>query len=241
LGLENTSEAHWKDYTDRAFTPNYILPKHQAFIASANIKWQPGTRYIEFPDRKFSIGSRFPAFNFSFTKGIKNVLGSDVDYSKWRFSVSDNFNMKLFGSIDYRLAAGGFLNSNSVQFPDYQHFIGNQHTLVSQYLQGYQLMPFYAYSNTEKFYATALVEYHLNGLLTNKIPLFKKLNWFLVTSSNALYLKNGTWYSEVFVGLENILKLFRVDYVRSFSGDANHGLSGIRISLPFFLNNLVND
>lgn len=240
-GLENTSAAHWKDYSDRTFTPNYTLPHHQALTASLNIKWQPGSRYIEFPDRKFSIGSKYPTFNFLYTQGIKNIAGSDVDYSKWRFSISDNFNLKLFGSIDYRLGAGGFINAKSLFFPDYRHFIGNNFTLVSQYLQGYQLLPFYTYSNTEKFYATAFVEYHLNGLLTNKIPLFKKLNWFLVTSSNALYLKDGTWYSEVFIGIENILKVLRLDYLRSFSGDSNHGLSGFRISLPLFVNKVVND
>ncbi len=241
FGLENTISLKWKDYADRQFTPNFDQQHQQALIASVNLRWQPGTQYVEFPDRKFSIGSKYPTFSLTYTQGIKKLFGSDVDYGKWRFSISDKLNMKLLGSIDYRLGAGGFLSNKSVYFPDYQHFIGNQHTLVSQYLQGYQLMPFYAYSNTEKFYTTAFVEYHLNGLLTNKIPLFKKLNWFLVTSSNALHLQSGTWYSEVFVGLENILKVFRVDYVHSFSGDRNNGLSGIRISLPVFLNRVAGD
>lgn len=239
--LENTSLIKWKDYSDRSFTSNFSIPNHQSLAASINIRWQPGSRYIELPDRKFSIGSKYPTFNFLYSQGIKNVAGSDVDYNKWRFSMSDNLNLKLYGSLDYRLGAGGFINTKSLYFPDYRHYIGNNFTLVSQYLQGYQLLPFYSYSNIEKFYATAFVEYHLNGLLTNKIPLFKKLNWFLVTSSNALYLKSGVWYSEVFIGIENILKVFRLDYLRSFAGDSNHGLSGFRLSIPLFLNKVVND
>jgi hypothetical protein len=75
-------------------------------------------------------------------------------------------------------------------------------------------MPYYAYSNTEKFYSTAHGEYHLNGLLINKIPAFKKLNRFLVLGNNILYLKNGTTYSKAFVGLENILKILRVDFCK---------------------------
>ena len=241
FGLQNTTDYKWKDYSDRLFTPNFDMANNKALIASLSLRWQPGTRYIEFPDRKFSIGSKYPAMAFTITKGIKDAFGSDVDYTKWRFNLSDKLNMRLFGAIDYRLSAGGFFDSKSLFLPDYQHFIGNQHAVVAQYLQGYQLMPFYAYSNTEKFYSTAFVEYHLNGLLTNKIPGFKKLNWFLVAGSNALYLKSGLWYSELSIGLENILKIFRVDYVHSFSGDNNDGRSGIRISLPVFFDKIIND
>lgn len=240
-GLANTTDYKFKDYAKRQFTPNFEMPNNKAFLASATIRWQPGAQYIELPGRKFSIGSKYPAMSLTYTLGIKKVLGSDADFSKWRFNLSDRFNLKLFGAIDYRLSMGGFITKKSVYLPDFQHFIGNQHAVVAQYLEGFQLMPFYAYQNTEKFYATALAEYHLNGLLTNKIPGFKKLNWYLVTSSNALYLQKGKWYSEVFIGLENILKIFRVDYVRSYSGDNNNGRSGIRISLPIILNGIIRD
>jgi hypothetical protein len=71
----------------------------------------------------------------------------------------------------------------------------------------------------------------LNGLLTNKIPLFKKLNWFAVAGSNMLYIGDKTSYNELFVGLENILKVIRVDFVKSFT-TRNYGTTGFRISLP---------
>jgi hypothetical protein len=78
-------------------------------------------------------------------------------------------------------------------------------------------MPYYTHSNKENFYSTAHVEYHLNGFLTNKIPLFNKLNIFIVTGSNFLYLPTYDNYFEAFVGLENILKVGRIDFVKSFS------------------------
>lgn len=79
------------------------------------------------------------------------------------------------------------------------------------------------------------LQYHLNGFLTNKIPFFKKLNWFLVAGSNILYLKNGTNYTEASVGIENILKVIRVDYIRSFASN-NNGTNGVRITIPVFNN-----
>jgi hypothetical protein len=46
--------------------------------------------------------------------------------------------------------------------------------------------------------------------------LFKKLNWNLVEGANALHIEPETNYAEVFVGLENIFKIFRFDVVAGF-------------------------
>jgi hypothetical protein len=48
-----------------------------------------GTKY-ELPDRKISLGSKYPTFTTSLTQGIPNFLSSDVDFAKWNFSISDN-------------------------------------------------------------------------------------------------------------------------------------------------------
>jgi hypothetical protein len=71
----------------------------------------------------------------------------------------------------------------------------------------------YVNSNTAAWCYEGHVEHHLNGLLTNKIPYFKKLNWHLVTGGNGYFISNKDFYTEYFVGLENILKIFRLDFV----------------------------
>jgi hypothetical protein len=81
------------------------------------------------------------------------------------------------------------------------------------------LLPIYQYSNLEKFYSVLYLEHHFNGFLTNKIPGFKKLNWYLVAGFNAFYLDKNKNYQEYMIGFENILKQFRIDIVRgSFKG-----------------------
>ena len=76
------------------------------------------------------------------------------------------------------------------------------------------------------------VEYRLNGLLTNKIPLIQKLNLRVVTGANAIWLKDKN-YTEVFVGVDNILKLFRVDYVWGM-GKTIMPQNGIKIGIRGF-------
>jgi hypothetical protein len=220
---------------DRVFTPNYPFEqlaeqftRHQAVIVGVEMQYQPGQRYIQFPRRKVAIGSEYPTLALSYAKGIENLLGSDVNFDKWRFAVWDDVNFKLKGLLKYRVNIGGFLNNDKVAIQDYQHFNGNQLLLASEYLNSFQLAPYYANSTTTSFYATAHVEHHFNGMLTNKIPLFKKLNWFLVAGSSAFYVNSNNNYIEAFAGIENIFKLLRVDLVTSYL-NGNKGVTGVRL------------
>jgi len=240
MPLDNTTFYSIRKKEDTTFTPNYPenfdgpdFIRHQAASLNFTIRWQPGNRYIEFPGRKISIGSKYPAFLFTYSKGIKGIFGSDVDYDKWRLQINDLLNLKLAGSINYRLSLAGFLNTNYVQIPDYIHFNGNLSLLATDYMTGFQLLPHYQKSNTERLISTLFAEYHLNGFLTNKIPLFRKLNWHIVTGVNAMYGTKDFRYTEVSAGIENILKIIRIDYVQGFQngkrtmGEIRIGIKGI--------------
>jgi hypothetical protein len=124
---------------------------------------------------------------------------------------------------------GGFLDTGKLQKIDYNHFNGNVSTFATDYLNSFQVLPIYQFSNTNKFYALVHVEHNFNGLLTNKIPGIKRLNVYLVAGSNAFAMK-GTHYIELFAGVENIFKRLRVDFVQSFL-DGKSWLNGIRIGI----------
>ncbi len=86
------------------------------------------------------MGSKAPTFNLTYTQAIKNIINSDVAYSKLLFHVRDNINLKLLGSFVYRLDLGGFLNKDSVAIPDYVHYQGNMSSLLSNtYINAFQL------------------------------------------------------------------------------------------------------
>ncbi len=235
LPLENTTNfTLFKKDTVR-FTKNFPyerissqFTRHQAAQVSVELSFRPGLRYIQLPRTKIPIGSKYPLFTFRYTKGIKGLLGSDVDFDKWQFSVSDDKNFKLGGLLRYKLGIGGFLNTRHVYIQDFQHFNGNRFLGASEYVNSFQLAKYYAYSNTASFYALGHLEHHFNGLLTNKIPLFKRLNWHLVGGANAFYVDKTRNYVEVFGGIENILKLFRIDVVTGFEYNRK-GFTAIRI------------
>lgn len=236
IPVENTTDYSFFKQDD-VFTPNHPeelanIPfnKHQALVASLTISYQPGQYYIQFPRHKAPIGSKYPTFELEYSKGISNLIGSDVKFDKWKFSVYDNMNFRIGGEFRYRLSVGGFLDTSRVEIPDMQHFNGNRTFYNFKYLNSFQLAPYYKYSNKESFYVLAHVEHHFNGLLTNKIPLFNKLKWNLVGGSNAFYVNNDNYYVELFAGLENIFKMFRVDFVTAYQPGLGNTF-GVRVGL----------
>ncbi len=244
LPIDNTTDYSFfgSKETD-IYSPNYPYEKidsqftrHQAIIVGFNIEYKPGQKFIQYPRGKRAIGSKYPTLALYYEKGINAVFGSDVDFDKWKFSVWDDINMKLWGRMRYRVVVGGFINNKSVYIQDYQHFNGNQIIFASEYLNSFQVAPYYANSTTEKFYTLGHLEHHFNGLITNKIPFFRKLNWHLVGGANAFFVNGDNNYVEAFAGLENIFKVLRVDVVASYL-NGEHGTVGVRLGLGGILGN----
>lgn len=240
MPLENTTDYTFSESNKVHITPNQpatlpLFEEHKAAIVNASISYQPGWKYIQYPKYKSSISSRSPIFTARYTKGIPNILDSKSDFDKWSLEIEHSINLRLLGTIDYRLMGGGFLNDNYVGVPDMKHLYGNQTFLANPYLNSFQLAPYYRFSNTTDIYGQGHLEWHLNGWLTNKIPLFRRLNWHLVGGSNALYIDKDNNYVEVFAGLENIgVKMFRfgrIDLVAGYESGKGKPSVGVRIGL----------
>lgn len=223
MPLENLTDYTWRDNKDRQYTPNYpneLMPqnitRHQVFVGLLGIEWRPGTKYIELPDRKINIGSKYPLFSVQYTRSFHRLFGSDGDFSKWKLSINDDMNFRLLGRFRYRLGIGGFIDNKRIEVPDYQHFNGNISTFATEYVNSFQLLPIYQFSNTARFYSLAHVEHNFNGLLTNKVPGLRRLNLYLVVAANGFYINKNTYYYEYTVGFDNIFKQFRIDFGQSF-------------------------
>ncbi len=84
------------------------------------------------------------------------------------------------------------------------------------------------HATTASLYGVGHIEHHFNGMLTNKVPLLRNLQWNLVVGSNAFYVNQENNYVEIFAGLENIFKLFRVDVIGSYL-NGKTGQVGVRV------------
>jgi hypothetical protein len=246
LPLQNTTDfSILGGNTEAGYTNN--LPPHLAAVAqpwvkndaaiiNATISYQPGYHYTQFPDYKISNGdSKWPIFTLHYEKGIPGIINSVSDFDKWRFNIRQDISLKLLGTLKYNLVAGGFLNSRYVAVPDLMHLYGDRGIgYAAPYLNSFQFAQYYEFSNKEPIYGEAHLEYHLDGLLSNKIPLLRQARYFLLFGGNAFYAGSDDYYTEAFVGVDNIgwkfIRVLRVDFVQSWDSHMGHN-SGIRFGL----------
>lgn len=237
--LDNAASFSFFRRDDRDFTPNVpqnnennevAFDTHNALTVDINIKIRFKQQYVTRPDRKFVMFSKYPRLAIYYRKGLP-VIGSDVDFDELIVNVRDEVSFGLFGKGNYSASAGVFLNKNKIFFPDFRHFNGNR-TILGQFrTSNFQLLDYYNFSTTDSW-IMGHYAHHFNGFLINKLPFLRKSKVQAVASSHFLYTKASKTYFEYGLGIEHILKVFRIDYYTSFLNGSYYG-NGIRFGMGF--------
>lgn len=193
---------------------------------------------------RVSLGTRFPIFELNAQFGIKGFLGGDYEYQKVSFRISDRFPINPIGQSEVILEAGKIWGT--LPYPLLQMFPGNQTYFYDKY--AFNLMNYYEFIADK--WVTLLYTHHFNGVMFNKVPLFRKLKWREVATfrgaigglSNShktelelpknLYDLNKPYF-EAGVGIENILKIFRVDALWRLSYLNNPNIVPFGVRLTF--------
>lgn len=205
---------------------NPAFQAHNALIFKAVIRYQPGSRYRTFPNRRIFLGSDYPIFTLAYAKGT-----AEIDYDYIGFSAEDDLNLGMAGSLEYDFSAGTFLNAKRLQFMDFKHFNTTQTVFNPSALRSFRALPYYEYSTSGAF-LEAHVEHHFNGFIFNKIPLLKKLRWQEVLGLHWLRTEQLRGYAEFTFGIEKILKILRADYVMVWQENQRAG-NAFRIGIGF--------
>lgn len=170
-------------------------------------------------------------FNFSHVMAKKDLLGSSYDYHRTDIGIQKRFWFSAFGYIDLITKAGKVWNK--VPYP--LLILPNANLSYTIQPESYTNMNAMEFISDE--YASWDLTYYMNGNLLNRLPLVKKLKWrevfcfrglwgHLTDKNNpmnggeGLYLfPNGSYtlgkapYMEASIGIENIFKFLRLDYV----------------------------
>lgn len=169
-------------------------------------------------------------FNVSHVMGWKGFLGSSYNYQRTDIGLQKRLWFSAFGYTDIILKAGKVWTK--VPYP--LLILPNANLSYTIQPEAYTNMNAMEFINDE--YASWDVTYYMNGLLLNRIPLIKKLKWREVFCFRGLWghlsdknnpakstglfaFPEGSLtlgkapYMEASVGIENIFKFLRLDYV----------------------------
>lgn len=238
--LYNTSYNHFFNSKNKEYTSNnplapvtapaddrsFLFPDHNALTFKTSVEFTFGPRYLNRPDGKYYVKSKFPTLIFNYRKGVNNLLGSDVDYDFASLDISqDEITMGLYGRSSYKITAGTFFNRNTIYYMDYNHFLGNVGTTFDPtYVGSFHFLPFYEFS-TDRSFLEAHYFHNFSGVLFNKIGFLRSLKLEEVMGANYLNANNRRNYYELYVGIKKLF--FRLDYGISFAGNQKY-VQGIR-------------
>jgi len=229
--LDNASSVSLKEGERLKFTDNITFHDHESFSLAFTLQYRPGQKFISRPHEKISIGNKWPAFSLTWRTSVPDVLGSDLNYDFMEFKISDKMALGMFGNTYYMAKLGTFLNDHHAELMDYRHFNGNRTVFGLNYREGFQLLDYYAASTTRP-YVEAHFQHSFEGLFFNKIPGFRRLKFQETFGVNFLYTEDFRDYMELSVGIENILRVLRVDFVFSLSRHHPNEF-GVRVGVDF--------
>lgn len=226
--------------------------------ATVSLELCPGRTYINTKQHRLPVNFDAPEFRISHTMGFNGFLGGRYNYNYTEVSIYKRFWMKSWGRINTRIKAGA--QWNKVPFPLLIMPPSNLSYIAEE--GTFALMNNMEFLNDR--FAMLDVSWDLNGKIFNRIPLLQKLKWrevigikgmvgHLTDKNNPFLEKNandpdlfifpkGTNlmdkkepYWELSVGVYNIFKFFRVDYVRrlSYTKLPTAKLQGIRVGFEF--------
>ena len=183
-------------------------------------------KYMSGDFTRVSMGTRYPVLQVHLVHGFKGLLDGDYDYTKIIARVQQRLQLGALGFFRYTVTAGKVWGT--LPYPLLLINAGNETFYYDDI--AFNTMNFFEFINDRS--ATLFLEHHFDGLFFNRVPLFRRLKWREVVGFKAavgdlddknreemellpfMYDLSGGPFAEVSLGVENILKVLRVDAVR---------------------------
>lgn len=204
---------------------------------AVKLRWAPNEKFYYRNLTRTTIKENYPVMDLQYRKGLKGFWKSNYNYDALRGSISKRFFLNQLGIADATLIAGkvwGTLPYPLLEMPDV--FAEEDRHTIDYYMMN--SMEFVADE-----YVHFAFENQMNGFILNKIPLIKKLKlreiWGVKAFYGNLTDRNNPYrssevikfdtndegtvmthsmgarpYVEAKVGLDNVLRILRVEYGR---------------------------
>ncbi|GHT22052.1 collagen-binding protein [Bacteroidia bacterium] len=175
------------------------------------LRWAHNEAFYQWRNHRTLISMDATVIELTHTAALKDVLGSDYQYNSTKLSVRKRFRISPLGYVDVHGRAGKIWG----EVPHTLLFMPSTNlSYTINWSESFSLLDPMEFLNRR--FASWDVQYHLNGTLFNRIPLLNRLKWRELVACQGWYgdAMGNTPYMELTVGIENILRILRVDYVR---------------------------
>lgn len=221
--------------THKGFTPLRNIPVKDSFPSysgrspltsfevSLRLRFAYLEKFLESTFFRTSLGSPYPIGEIYISRGIAGVLRSNYSYTKLSGSISDYIKIPPYGNISFQLYGGRTFGTLPYVLLDIAP--GNELHYYNKY--AFNMMNRFEFIHDK--YAGVNFEHNIGNGIFRFFPKLKLRQFWTVktlwgslsTANRALNFKQGATfqtldgktYMEVGTGVDNILHVFRVDFI----------------------------
>lgn len=230
---------------DRMITP---VKSYSMTELEFRVRYAPNEKFYQTRNYRYPITLDAPVFTLNHITSRDGFLGSSYTYNRTDFGIQKRFWFSAYGYVDIIAKAGKVWDK--VPYP--LLILPNANLSYTIQPESYTNMNAMEFISDE--YASWDLTYYMNGTLLNRLPLIKKLQWREVISFRGMYgnltdknnpmvdgeglyafpagsyTLGNTPYMELGVGIENIFKFLRLDYVwrLTYRDNPNIQTKGVR-------------
>lgn len=195
----------------------------EVFEMNYYVRFGIGQRFLERAGKRVEMSVGAPVIELDYRTSVQGLLGSDYNYHQLRATLKQGFNTQI-GRTNYELTGGKIFGS--VPYPLLYIPRGNESYVWNRH--AFNAMQEFEFATD--MWAELWIRHRFQGLIFNAIPGVRKLKLrsrvnfraifgdvseanigLLGTNNNLAPMREP--YAEISFGVENILKMFRVDYV----------------------------
>jgi hypothetical protein len=193
------------------------------FEVSLKLRFAWLERFVESHFYRTSLGSAYPIGEINISRGVAGVFKSSYQYTKVSASVSDYFKIPPFGNMSWMIYGGKTFGTLPYTLLDIAP--GNEMYYYNKY--AFNMMNRWEFIHDK--YAGINLEHNIGNGIFRVFPKLRlrqfwtaKALWGSLTDANkALNFKqghsfqslDGNTYLELGTGVDNIFRLFRIDFV----------------------------
>ena len=241
----------------RDYTPNNPISDPEnldlGFEAHRSVQWRLNMSYQFNQQYRISRGAyvplpaESPRLLFEYRKGLP-ILGGETQFDFVSLGVAQKRKWGQLGHSLAQLSFGSFFSTVSLPFIDFEHFNGQQvryiHSLNDAYdeLNRFYHLPYYDYSSARHF-VEAHVLHDFQGYFWKQLPYIGHLNYSFYTGLNFVYTPDQGRYSEVFLGINQIFGIAKLQFLLPIPGTNGFPPSyrfGLTINHMFYRKNRLH-
>lgn len=194
-----------------------------SFEVSVRLRFAYLEKFLENQFFRTSLGSPYPITELYISRGVSGFFKSNYDYTKISGSVSDYMKIPPFGSISYYIYGGQTFGTLPYMLLDIAP--GNELYYYNKY--AFNMMNRWEFVHDK--YAGVNIEHNIGNGIFRMLPKLRwrqfwtaKTLWGSLSEKNRAFnfkqghsfqTLNGRTYLELGTGVDNIFKVFRVDFI----------------------------